>query len=548
MQLNSHTVLRHMDKHTATYSERETHMRFTFADGGATSESETKPLSHGERPTRSSALFYDFKSRRNYTAKSGIYFKSTHLNVIYVLIWICIGVFAGINLELFEGYIAPGFTIQWVGRAFSVCTIYQRLNIFYVAVIRATAYSYSSSNVNPPLVSTALQTVLTCLVSALCASLCAAAPVSQLGVFAQPSVSVHNGHTTTLPCWLSPSQNAEGLEVRWYREGHYDSPVMLYRGKKFESASQSASYAGRVSFGPKDAASTGLVAGDVSLMLINATLEDAGDYICYVTSERGYDSGSVKLTVTGKKAKEEVDGGRKQGSDDAEENQKLLQKENVTLDQKENEYLKIIENRKLRDDGDKIFPDGQNVTCLTAIKGTPGFTSGQHYWEVSLVNKATGLKQSWWLGATSASVIPQDKDFIPTPSNGYWFLSSRADHFQFNTEPNVVLPVYSRPETVGVYLNYDSGELSFYDVQKQSLIGSLTTTFTGEVFPLFNPGKNDKTPMEILHKPVQGQSDNAENGDPTISAGKNDTAPPEEVHMTGQGQSSDTENRNSTAQ
>ncbi|TKS92728.1 E3 ubiquitin-protein ligase TRIM39 [Collichthys lucidus] len=411
MQLNSHTVLRHMDKHTATYSERETHMRFTFADGGA------------------------------------------------------------------------------------------------------------------------LQTVLTCLVSALCASLCAAAPVSQLGVFAQPSVSVHNGHTTTLPCWLSPSQNAEGLEVRWYREGHYDSPVMLYRGKKFESASQSASYVGRVSFGPKDAASTGLVAGDVSLMLINATLEDAADYICYVTSERGYDSGSVKLTVTGKKAKEEVDA-----------------EENVTLDQKENEYLKIIENRKLRDDGDKIFPDGQNVTCLTAIKGTPGFTSGQHYWEVSLVNKATGLKQSWWLGATSASVIPQDKDFIPTPSNGYWFLSSRADHFQFNTEPNVVLPVYSRPEIVGVYLNYDSGELSFYDVQKQSLIGSLTTTFTGEVFPLFNPGKNDKTPMEIIHKPVQGQSDNAENEDPTISAGKNDTAPPEEVHMTGQGQSSDTENRNSTAQ
>lgn len=74
---------------------------------------------------------------------------------------------------------------------------------------------------------------------------------------------------------------------------------MLYRGKKFESASQSASYVGRASFGLKDPASTGLVAGDVSLMLINATLKDAGDYICYVTSERGYDSGSVKLTVTG---------------------------------------------------------------------------------------------------------------------------------------------------------------------------------------------------------------------------------------------------------
>lgn len=206
--------------------------------------------------------------------------------------------------------------------------------------------------------------------------------------------------------------------------------------------------------------------------------------------------------------------------------------ETVTLDQRGNPYL-TIKDRILRDDVKQNFPDGENVTCVTAIKGTPGFSSGEHYWEVSLVNPYTGLKQSWWLGATSASDIPQEVDFTPTPSNGYWFLSSshdRADHFQFNTEPNVVLPVHSRPEIVGVYLNYDSGELSFYDVKKNSLIGSLTTTFTGEVFPLFNPGKNDQTPMEILHKSVQGQSDNAENGDPPISAGENDTAPGGSTH------------------
>lgn len=74
---------------------------------------------------------------------------------------------------------------------------------------------------------------------------------------------------------------------------------MLYRAKVFEDASQDASYKGRVSFGLKDAASGGLAAGDVSLKLVNVTIEDAGDYTCYVSSDQGYDSASVSLAVTG---------------------------------------------------------------------------------------------------------------------------------------------------------------------------------------------------------------------------------------------------------
>ncbi len=74
---------------------------------------------------------------------------------------------------------------------------------------------------------------------------------------------------------------------------------MLYREKELKNAPQAALYVGRVSFGLKDAASGGLTAGDVSLKLLNATLEDAGDYSCYVSSEQGYDRASVHLIVTG---------------------------------------------------------------------------------------------------------------------------------------------------------------------------------------------------------------------------------------------------------
>ncbi|XP_075968519.1 butyrophilin subfamily 2 member A2-like isoform X1 [Anarhichas minor] len=487
-----------------------------------------------------------------------------------------------------------------------------------------------------------------CLVAALGAPLCGAAPVSgSLEVLIRTPVRVQRGQTTTLPCWLNPPQSADGLEVSWYRR-YYDSPVMYYRAKKFENASQEASYVGRVSFGLKDAASVGLTAGDVSLKLEKATVEDAGDYTCYVSSEQGYDSESVSLIVTemgtapllsavwkegntvnmscesegwypepnlrwsdqkqvlkpkslkyskdssglhsvhswllvssstevscsvgisdeqpkearvrmenspqtesgssaagwvlfallltamlvllgvlyfkrrGEKAKSNNDQ-IKSNNEPAEENLTLLPKEsdviqlsaankcyvNVTLEKTENQYI-LIRGSRLRD-AQCDFPDGQKVTCITAIKGTPGFSSGQHYWEVSLETAypTVDLKKSWWVGVTSATVISEKLDVSPTTSNGFWFLSSNPDKtgsFQFSTEPNVLLPVYSRPQTVGVFLNYDSGELSFYDVEEKRLIGSLTATFTGVIFPFFNPGKGDKSVMEILQREEPGQS------------------------------------------
>ncbi|XP_078132541.1 butyrophilin subfamily 2 member A2-like [Sander vitreus] len=479
-----------------------------------------------------------------------------------------------------------------------------------------------------------------CLVAALGASLCTAAPVSGgLQVSVRSPVSVQRGHTTTLPCWLNPPQSAEGLEVRWFRPDHFESPIMFYQEQRFQDSSQEASYMGRVSFGLKDAASGGLTAGDLSLMLQNATLEDAGDYTCYISSDlsdQGYDRASVSLIVTEMgtspllsaewkedhmvnmscesegwypepslrwsdqkqvltpeslkyskdssgllvvhswllvssstevsctvgisnkepkearvrlenhpqpeyrssaagwvafallliamlvllgvlcyKKREKKD---KSGNVHTEEDHELLPKEviqpthlstaskfyvNVTLDNPTNQYLRI-KNGILRD-AKCDFPDGEKVTCLTAIKGTPGFSSGQHYWEVSLGKKDpnVGPKMSWWVGVTSATVIPQKSYFSPNTSNGFWFLSSspdRSDSFQFSTEPKVLLPLRSRPHTVGVYLNYDSGELFFYNVDDKSLIGSLKATFTGEVFPFFNPGKDDKAAMEILQR------------------------------------------------
>lgn len=150
---------------------------------------------------------------------------------------------------------------------------------------------------------------------------------------------------------------------------------------------------------------------------------------------------------------------------------------------------------------DKGFPGGSKVSMITAITGTNSFSTGEHYWEVSLGSTNTDPKRSWWLGVTSVFNIPVNADFCPTESEGYWFLSSSSenpDFLQLSTEPTL-LPVNSKPERVGVYLNCEKGTVIFYDVDNSSIIGRLTGDFQGEVFPFFNPGLFDAAPLSILH-------------------------------------------------
>uniref|UniRef100_A0A3B3X002 Uncharacterized protein n=1 Tax=Poecilia mexicana TaxID=48701 RepID=A0A3B3X002_9TELE len=406
-------------------------------------------------------------------------------------------------------------------------------------------------------------------------------------------VSVQRGHTAILPCWLTSSQNAEDMEVRWYQgSDEYDTPALLYKEKAFDYSSQKASFAGRVSFGLKEETSGGLQAGDVSLKLEKATIEDIGTYTCYVSSSVAYSSASVSLTVTetgrspllsavmkddnkvnlscqsdGWYPKPELSWSDNKTaltpanvmfsrisagfysvhswvlvSSPSEvscsvglfneepkearmrlENPSSLQEEqsigscllNVQLVDTGNPLIKMKDSI-LRDNADAKFPDGDRVTCLTAVRGSPGFSSGRHYWEVSLEffdneQKMTLIKKSWWIGVTDKHEIPHDERLSPTTKNGFWFLSScpnQEDTLQFSTEPETFIYVQSKPKTVGVYLDFDNRKLSFYNVEEKCLIGSLAAEFTGELFPLFNPGKGDIGTMKILQRPVQNQSIN----------------------------------------
>lgn len=173
----------------------------------------------------------------------------------------------------------------------------------------------------------------------------------------------------------------------------------------------------------------------------------------------------------------------------------------MTLAETENPYV-TIKDQKVRDKADSL-PDGDLVNCVTAVKGTPGFTSGKHYWEVFMgKGEQIPVKNSWWVGVTTQTSFPLNKDVLQSESSRFWFLASSPtspDYLQLN---GVFLKVDSKPKLLGVFLNYEGGELSFFDVEKEKLICTLKASFGCEVFPFFNPGKNDKAPMEIMLRPA----------------------------------------------
>ncbi|MBZ3874674.1 Tripartite motif-containing protein 5 [Sciurus carolinensis] len=138
------------------------------------------------------------------------------------------------------------------------------------------------------------------------------------------------------------------------------------------------------------------------------------------------------------------------------------------------------------------------------VLGYPAITSGKHYWMVDVSNKS-----AWYLGLCDGSYF--ESAFTPgqsrnyQPKYGYWVIG--LHDFEYNAfgenaahNPlTLILSVTVPPQCIGVFLDYEACELSFYNVTNHGfLIYKFSRcSFAGEVFPYFNPEKCPE-PM-ILH-------------------------------------------------
>ncbi|TNN23497.1 E3 ubiquitin-protein ligase TRIM39 [Liparis tanakae] len=161
----------------------------------------------------------------------------------------------------------------------------------------------------------------------------------------------------------------------------------------------------------------------------------------------------------------------------------------VTLDP-ETAHHDII----LSDDGKNVrcakvqqpgLPDNpQRFSLGPCVLGTQSFSSEKLYYEVQVKGKS-----EWLLGVAKESVNRKGTITL-CPLNGYWTIYlSNGNEYNAAADPSVVLSLKSRPQKVGVFVDYEEGLVSFYDVEAAVLIYSFTgCSFEEKLLPFFYPG------------------------------------------------------------
>lgn len=162
----------------------------------------------------------------------------------------------------------------------------------------------------------------------------------------------------------------------------------------------------------------------------------------------------------------------------------------VTLDpETAHPKLMLSENKKQVYHGDVALslPDNpERFYPGVSVLGKEGFSLGRFYYEVQVKGKT-----EWDIGVGLESINRKGGNIL-NPESGYWALGMRKDksYWALSSTP-ICVPLAEKPQKVGVYVDLESGQVSFYNVDAASHIYSFTGhSFSERLFPYFNPRRN----------------------------------------------------------
>ncbi|KAM4576630.1 nuclear factor 7, ovary-like [Odontesthes bonariensis] len=126
----------------------------------------------------------------------------------------------------------------------------------------------------------------------------------------------------------------------------------------------------------------------------------------------------------------------------------------------------------------KQLPDNpERNTNYTNVFGSEGFSSGKHSWEVEV-----GDHPHWNVGLVKESVDRRGK-VSNSPKYGIWCLW----HYdgKYSVGDCKIVTVKKSLQRIRVQLDYDMGEVSFYNSEDETHIYTHRDTFTEKLFPYF---------------------------------------------------------------
>ncbi|XP_073716033.1 E3 ubiquitin-protein ligase TRIM39 [Misgurnus anguillicaudatus] len=163
----------------------------------------------------------------------------------------------------------------------------------------------------------------------------------------------------------------------------------------------------------------------------------------------------------------------------------------LSLDEKQAKYEEIRQD----------VPDGpMRFDTCPSVLGKEGFSSGKFYFEVQVKEKT-----EWDLGVATESVNRKGTLTL-SPRNGFWALWLRnGSEYKACNFPSVSLCLRVKPQKVGVFVDYEEGLVSFYDVESRSHIYSFTgQSFNEKLYPYFCTGfiNGDQNLAPLIILPV----------------------------------------------
>ncbi|XP_060115993.1 E3 ubiquitin-protein ligase TRIM69-like isoform X1 [Heteronotia binoei] len=150
------------------------------------------------------------------------------------------------------------------------------------------------------------------------------------------------------------------------------------------------------------------------------------------------------------------------------------------------------------DDSKQFLPDTpERFDCSVSVLGSEGFASGKHYWEVKVEKKT-----KWTLGVVKES-INRKGNYPLSPKAGHWLIKLRnQSQLRAVDVPPLLLTRFGKFSRIGVYLDYEGGQVSFYDAENLTHIYTFMDTFAEKLYPYFCPCLNDSgengEPLKIV--------------------------------------------------
>ncbi|XP_053180931.1 nuclear factor 7, brain-like [Scomber japonicus] len=128
------------------------------------------------------------------------------------------------------------------------------------------------------------------------------------------------------------------------------------------------------------------------------------------------------------------------------------------------------------------LPDNpERHTKYATVLGSEGFSSGKHSWEVEV-----GDHPDCTVGLVKESADRMGERFL-SPESGIWCLVHRSGKYTNGLSKTVTEKKIL--QRIRVQLDYDRGEVSFYDPEDETHIYTHRDTFTEKLFPVFEIGR-----------------------------------------------------------